>query len=75
MTLLDYALNRLNGLVGEVVVRSENVQANLERAGDAVFSGHFLLDLVREGVTREDAYAWVQSCALRSFETGENFLF
>jgi len=74
MILLDYALNRLNGLVGEVVVRTENVQANLEKAGDAVFSGHFLLDLVREGVTREDAYAWVQNCALQSFETGENFL-
>jgi adenylosuccinate lyase len=72
--LLDYALNRLSGLVNQVVVRQANVKNNLKQAGSSVFSGHFLLDLVRAGVTREDAYAWVQSCALESFETGEDFL-
>jgi adenylosuccinate lyase len=74
MILLNYALHRLNTLVGEVIVRRPNVTANLKKAGSTVFSGHFLLDLVKAGATREDAYAWVQSCALQSFETGEDFL-
>jgi adenylosuccinate lyase len=44
------------------------VAANLALAGNTVFSGHYLLALVQAGASREDAYAWVQECALRSFE-------
>ncbi len=72
--LLDYALSRLTGLMEGVVVRTERVAENLARAGSTVFSGHFLLELVKAGATREDAYAWVQECALRSFEGKEDFV-
>ena len=72
--LLDYALHRLNTVVQQMVVRKENVGANLKKAGSSVFSGHYLLDLVRKGVTREDAYAWVQSCAMASFEGQGDFV-
>src|SRR6185437_14693553 len=72
--LLDYALNRLGGILEQMVVREENVKQNLEKAGNTVFSGHYLLELVRAGATREDAYAWVQSCALGSFEGKGDFL-
>ena len=58
--LLDYALHRLNGILEQMVVRKENVEANLEKAGRTVFSGHYLLELVARGATREEAYAWVQ---------------
>ena len=37
--LLDYALHRLNGILGQMVVRKQNVGANLEKAGSTVFSG------------------------------------
>ena len=72
--LLDYALDRLNRILEGMVVREENVAANLEKAGLAVYSGHYLLELVREGATREEAYAWVQQCALASFEGKGDFL-
>ncbi len=72
--LLDYALARMNKILSGLTVREENVKANLEKAGLTVFSGHFLLALVKEGVTREDAYAWVQSCALASFEGQGDFI-
>jgi adenylosuccinate lyase len=72
--LLDYALERLNRIVEGMVVREENVAANLEKAGQAVYSGHYLLELVRAGATREEAYAWVQACALGSFEGKGEFL-
>ncbi len=74
MILLDYSLNRLTGIVSALNVDRARVQANLERAGAVIFSGHYLLELVKAGVTREDAYAWVQECALGSFEGKESFV-
>jgi adenylosuccinate lyase len=72
--LLDYALSRMTGLISGLVVRRDRVKANLEAAGSTVFSGHYLLALVKAGATREEAYAWVQACALQSFESGKDFL-
>jgi adenylosuccinate lyase len=72
--LLDYALDRLNRIIEGMVVREEFVAANLEKAGTTVYSGHYLLELVRAGATREEAYAWVQQCALESFEGKGDFL-
>ncbi len=66
--LLDYALDRMNGVLSDLVVREEQVRANLAKAGSTVFSGHYLLALVRAGATREHAYAWIQQCALQSLE-------
>jgi adenylosuccinate lyase len=72
--LLDYALNRLDSVLNELEVREERVKANLENAGKLVFSGHFLLELVKAGATREEAYAWVQQCALESLEGKGDFV-
>jgi adenylosuccinate lyase len=72
--LLDYALHRMTGILTELVVIKEKVEKNLRLAGPTVFSGHYLLALVKAGVTREQAYAWVQECALQSFEGQGEFL-
>ncbi|OFZ84986.1 MAG: adenylosuccinate lyase [Bdellovibrionales bacterium RIFOXYD1_FULL_55_31] len=62
--LLDYAIHRMNGVLAHLVVDGERVRKNLENAGPLVYSGHYLLALVEAGVTREEAYSWVQECAL-----------
>ena len=49
------------------------MKANLESTGGLVFSGQLLLDLVEQGVSREDAYRLVQSHAMRAWEEGLNF--
>jgi adenylosuccinate lyase len=72
--LLDYALKRMRGVLEGLVVNEKNVAANLARAGTTVYSGHFLLELVKAGATREEAYAWVQECALGSFEGKGEFV-
>jgi adenylosuccinate lyase len=72
--LLDYTLNRMNRVLEQLDVREERVRANLEKAGPTVFSGHYLLALVQEGVTREQAYAWVQQCAIGSLEGKGEFI-
>lgn len=73
-TLLNYALHRLNGVLSGLVVKEDQIAATLQKAGATVFSGHYLLKLVEKGATREEAYAWVQDCALRSFEGEGEFI-
>lgn len=72
--LLDYALNRMNRVLDQLDVREDRVRLNLNNAGATVFSGHYLLALVQQGVTRESAYAWVQQCALGSLEGQGEFI-
>ena len=72
--VLDYALNRMNGVLDQLIVRAEQVHHNLKQAGPTVFSGHFLLELVKVGVTREQGYAWIQECALSALEGRGNFV-
>jgi adenylosuccinate lyase len=46
---------------------------NLNRSRGVVFSGTVLLELARRGVSREDAYEWVQRNAMRSFAEARDF--
>jgi adenylosuccinate lyase len=67
--LVDYALDRMNGVLKGLEVDQGRVKANLEKAGSVVYSGHLLLELVRVGASREQAYRWVQECALGSLDS------
>ena len=55
-------------VLDHLVIRADRVHENLKSAGDTVFSGHFLLELVKQGVVREQAYQWVQECSLAALE-------
>ena len=61
---LDFMLARLADVVEGLEVRPAAMRANLERLGGAIFSEQILLALVRHGVARDEAYRWVQRCAL-----------
>ncbi len=71
--LLDYLLDRTNALVHHLVVLPENMRTNLDRMRGLVFSQNLLLDLVRAGRTREEAYVAVQRCAARVWDEGVTF--
>lgn len=63
---LDFALNRLVGLVENLTVYEKNMQKNLDRLGGLVFSQRVLLALIDEaGISREDAYKIVQTNAMK----------
>jgi adenylosuccinate lyase len=49
------------------------MRENLERSRGVVFSGTVLLELARRGVSREQAYDWVQRNAMRSFHDAVDF--
>jgi adenylosuccinate lyase len=61
---LDFMLARLAGVVEGLEVRADVMRRNMERLGPAIFSEQILLALVRRGVTRDEAYRWVQRHAL-----------
>ncbi len=72
-TLVDYLLQKTSNLIDTMFVYPERMQANLDGTRGLVFSGQLLLDLVENGVSREDAYRLVQSHAMRAWKQGLNF--
>ncbi|MBP1604245.1 MAG: purB [Acidobacteria bacterium] len=70
---LDHMLRRFTRIVKGMVVHPERMRENLERSGGRIFSGTLLLELARRGVSREQAYDWVQRNAMRALDEGKPF--
>ena len=70
---LDHMLRRFTRIVRGMVVYPDRMLENLERSRGVVFSGTVLLELARRGVSREQAYEWVQRNAMRSFHEKRDF--
>jgi adenylosuccinate lyase len=62
---LDFALNRLAGIIDRLIVYPANMQKNLDRLGGLVHSQRVMLALTQKGVAREDAYRLVQRNAMK----------
>jgi adenylosuccinate lyase len=65
---LDYALNRLTGIVEHLVVYPENMRANLNRLGGLHNSQRVLLALTQAGLSREASYSAVQRNAMQVWQ-------
>lgn len=72
--LIHYMLDRTCSLIENLIVYPENMQKNLELTKGLVFSQALLLHLVQSGLTRENAYSFVQQEAMKSWETDSSFL-
>ena len=70
---LDHMLRRFTRIVSGMVVYPERMRENLDRSRGVVFSGTVLLELARRGVSREQAYEWVQRNAMRAFNEKRDF--
>ena len=73
LTLVDFMLNRFNGLMENIVVHKDNMLKNTNKFGGIVFSQKVLLTLVSKGLSREDAYVIVQRNALDAFQKHGDF--
>jgi adenylosuccinate lyase len=71
--LIDFMLNRCCGLIENLVVYPENMLKNLNLMRGLVFSQRILITLASRGVSRENAYAWVQRNAMKVWEEGKDF--
>ena len=70
---VDHMLRRFTKIVAGMVVYPDRMRENLGRSRGVVFSGTLLLELARRGVSREDAYEWVQRNAMRAFHERRDF--
>lgn len=62
-TVAHFMLVELTDLVKNLLVYPENMKRNMNLYGGVVFSQRVLLTLVEKGISREEAYRIVQSCA------------
>ncbi len=65
---LHHMLTKMEWLIKGLVVYPENMIRNMEKVRGMYFSQPVLLALTDSGVSREDAYSWVQRCAMRVWD-------
>jgi adenylosuccinate lyase len=71
---LDFALNRMAGVIEKLLIYPDHMQANLDKLGGLVYSQYVLLSLTQAGMSREDAYSKVQEHAMKTWREGGSFL-
>lgn len=70
---LDFALARLENVISNLVVYPENMKGNMDKLGGLHNSQRVLLSLTQKGVSREDAYLYVQRNAMKVWQEGKDF--
>ena len=70
---LDFALDRLAGLIENLLIYPATMKRNLESLGGLVHSQAVLLALIEAGLSREAAYAAVQRNAMETWKAGGSF--
>ncbi|MGD8317008.1 MAG: adenylosuccinate lyase [Myxococcales bacterium] len=70
---LAFMLDRVRGVIADLVVYPERLRSNLEQTGGLWASEGILLALVGKGLGRQDAYVLVQRNAMRAFEGQGDF--
>ena len=71
--LVDFMLERLCGLIEGLRVYPDRLESNIWITRGLVFSQKVLLELVKKGVSREDAYSLVQRNAMLCWEKEKDF--
>ncbi len=71
--LVDYMLDKTATLIETLRVYPERMRGNLESAHGLIFSESLLLELIKKGAAREEAYAWVQAAAMKVWESSGDF--
>ncbi len=71
---LDFALDRLCKLIENLVVHTGNITDNLSKAKNIFFSQKAMLLLIKNGLSRENAYKIVQRNAMKAWDSGDDFI-
>jgi adenylosuccinate lyase len=70
---LDFALNRLTGVIDKMLIYPQNMLDNMNKFPGLVMSQRVLLALTQAGTNREAAYSMVQRNALKVWEERLDF--
>ena len=71
--LIDYMLRTMTQLIEHLVIYPENMQKNLKKTGGLIFSQRVMIELIKAGLTREQAYRLVQKHAMNTWKEGKDF--
>ncbi|MDP2940033.1 MAG: adenylosuccinate lyase [Candidatus Omnitrophota bacterium] len=71
--VLDYMMNKFLPLVEDLLVYSKNMIVNLSKTRGLIYSQRVLLELMKKGLTRDDAYEIIQRAAMRVWQEGSDF--
>lgn len=71
---LDFALTRLKNVMENLVVYPDNMMKNMNKFRGIIHSQRVLLALTQAGLSREDAYRYVQRNAMKVWENNADFL-
>ncbi len=71
--LLDYMLNRMMGILENLVVFPEQMKANIYRTNGVIFAQRVMNALIDKGFSREKAYDTVQPVAMRAMAEGASY--
>jgi len=70
---LDFALNRLAGVIENLIVSPHNIGKNLNQLGGLIYSQRVLIALTQAGLSREESYDIVQRNASKVWEENADF--
>jgi adenylosuccinate lyase len=66
--LVDFMLARFTDLIAKLVVYPERMRRNIEMTGGVIYSQRLMLELVRQGASRVQAYEVVQRLAMAAWQ-------
>ena len=71
--LLDYMLNRMMGILENLVVFDDKMKSNIYLTNGVIFAQRVMNALISKGFVREQAYDTVQPIAMQAMATGTNY--
>lgn len=71
--LLDYMLDKATKVISRLVVNKKKMLENIDTTGGLIYSQRLLLELIKKGATRKEAYEIVQVLALEADAKDKNF--
>lgn len=71
--LLDYMLNRMMGILENLVVFEDRMKSNIYMTNGVIFAQRVMNALIGKGFVREQAYDTVQPIAMQAMAAGANY--
>jgi adenylosuccinate lyase len=72
-SLVHYMSRKMNWILQNMSVYPSRMRQNLRLTRGLIYSGALLLELTRKGISREEAYGWVQRCSAKVWDEGADF--
>ncbi|MCB9771441.1 MAG: adenylosuccinate lyase [Candidatus Omnitrophica bacterium] len=71
--ILNYMLTKFIPIIDGLLVYPKNMIASLTKTNGLIYSQRVLLELMKKGITREEAYDIIQHCAMQVWQDTSDF--